>query len=156
MNANFDISFFKRKQTKISKKATMSCSAYPSEKAIACFPSKSLTSLLEAQGQQKSRQENVFKSRWNWSTSQLDKQSSLEDKTYERIKSSNWTNLKIMMEFIQKSRETLQSQDTEESIEEDFCSQNYTSLTFLGQLYDVEISSDEEVAGVSEADDVFG
>ena len=60
------------------------------------------------------------------------------------------------MEFIQKSRETLQSQDTEESIEEDFCSQNCTSLTFLGQLYDVEISSDEEVAGMSEADDVFG
>ena len=155
MNANFDISFFKRKQTKISKKPTMSCSAYPCEKTVDSFPSKSLTSLLEAPGQ-KSSQKNSFKSRWNRSTSQLDKKSSLEDKTYERIKSSNWTNLKIMMEFIQKSRETLQSQDTEESIEEDFCSQTFTSLTFLGQLYDVEISSDEEVAGMSEADDVFG
>ena len=60
------------------------------------------------------------------------------------------------LDKFKKSREALLSQNTYESLEEDFSCQHYTSLTFLGQIYDVEIASDEEAEWISETDDVFG
>ena len=116
-NDDFEISFFKRKQGKISKNKTKSCSTSTntSEKTVGSYPCKSLTSLSEVPEQLKTNHKNLFKSKWNWSTPQLDKKAALEDKIYERKKNSEWTNLKSMYEFLKKSREALLSQNTEHS-----------------------------------------
>ena len=144
---------FKGNKLKTSKKANKSFSKYHNETTLSSFPSKSLTSLLNSPAQTKKSP----KSNWNWSTPQLNRKAFFESNIYERRKSSEWTKLRNTLEFIKKSRETLNLPDEEidENSEKGIQSRNNTSLTFLGQLYDLEIATDEESGGSSGQEDVF-
>ena len=149
---DFQIKFLKRKQVKISKKTTKSCSKYPNEKPLSSMSCKSLTNLLEPSVTAESNSK-INGSKWNWSTPQLNRKAYSEEKMYDRRKSSEWTKLRNTLEFIQKSRENMNSSHIDERSEKEPHVQHYTSLTFLGQLYNVEIETDEKG---EEKNDVFG
>ena len=142
---DFRIKFLKRKQMKISKKTTKSCSQYPNEKPISHVFCKSLTNLLEpSPTAESSRKSNSSKPNWTWSTPQLHRKAFSEEKVYERRKSSEWTKIKNTLEFIHKSRETCSTLHIAETTEKESVIRPFMSLSFLGQLYDVEIETDEK------------
>ena len=151
---DFCIKFLKRKQMKISKKATKSCSQYPNEKPISHVFCKSLTNLLEPSPTAESgRKSNSSKPNWTWSTPQLHRKAFSEEKVYERRKSSEWTKLKNTLEFIQKSRETCSTPHIAETTEQEPMIRHLMSLSFLGQLYDVKIEKDVLGEETCEAED---
>ena len=130
----------KSKQAKISMKT--GCSKYTVEKSMNNFACKSLSNLIEPA--EPTRKMNSSKPSWTWSTPQLCRKTYSKERIYERRKSSEWTKIRNTLEFIQRSRETASVSHIDEDFEKDQLIRHFTSLTFLGQLYDVEIESDQQ------------
>ena len=85
---------------------------------------------------------------WGWRTPQLKRKAISQERLHERRRSSEWTKLRHTLEFIHKSREHINEElDEAENI------RPYQSLTFLGQLYDINL--DNSILDSSSEDEEF-
>merc|ERR1712002_889623 len=131
LQEDFRIKFMKKKQEKISQKSGKThINSLKSN-----FPCKSLTNLTEP-----SKKIPL----WTWSTPQLHRKTNSKDRLHDRRKSSEWTKLRNSLEFISRSREALSVSKSVDDSEKEPTIKNYSSLTFLGQLYDVPFESEKK------------
>ena len=130
---DFRIRFMKKKQAKTSQK-----SGKNQEKTLRNnFSCISLTNLSESKTNQLDCGKKM--TQWSWSTPQLNKR----DKLAERRKSSEWSKLRNSLEFISRSREALCVSSSKVLEDTQYTDCPHSSLTFLGQLYDVPIENEK-------------
>ena len=151
--------FLKQKQVKVSKKNVLTSSKISVKKL-----GKSLCRLDEIEPPDKEslnsgrpagsmKALNILKfptTRYNlgWRTPQLKRKAISQERLHERRRSSEWTKLRLTLEFIHKSREHINEElDEAENI------RPYKSLTFLGQFYDINL--DNPILDSSDDDEDF-
>ena len=130
---DFRIRFMKKKQAKKSQK-----SGKNQEKTLRNnFSFISLTNLSESKTNQLDCGKKM--TQLTWSSPQLNRR----DKLAKRWKSSEWSKLRNSLEFISRSREVLCVSNSKVVEDTQFTDCPYSSLTFLGQLYDVPIENEK-------------